>query len=138
MFDARTLKLVAALLVSPALLVLVLSLPASAKTVTYKPQTVYFTYCYSHPPAARIASGDTVVTNIRDASNDAFQPTMKTSAEGKLDLSRVNPQTGPSYVEGAEPGDTPKVHPDKVTVTPHWGSGGALRYFGARAHDDTT
>ena len=42
MFDARMMKLVAALLVLPALLVLMLSLPASAKTVTYKPQTVYF------------------------------------------------------------------------------------------------
>src|SRR5438105_13749591 len=130
MFDARTLKLVAALLVSPAL-VLVLSLPASAKTVTYKPQTVYFTYCYSHPPAARIAAGDTVVTNIRDASNDAFQPTMKTSAEGKLDLSRVNPQTGPFYVEGAEPGDTLKVHLDNVPVNRDWAWGGARPYFGA-------
>ena len=98
MFDARTMKLIAALLVSPALFVLVLSLPASAKTITFTPTTVYFTYCYSHPPAARIASGDTVITNTRDASNDAFQPTMKTSAEGHLDLARVNPQTGPFYV----------------------------------------
>ena len=46
MFDARTLKLVAPLLVLPALLVLVLSPPAAAKTVNYKPQTVYFTYCH--------------------------------------------------------------------------------------------
>ena len=138
MFDARTMKLVAALLVSPALFVLVLSFPASAKTITYKPQTIYFTYCYSHPPAARIASGDTVVTNIRDASNDAFQPTMKTSAEGKLDLARVNPQTGPFYVEGAEPGDTLKVHLDKVSVNRDWGWGGALPYFGALAPEYKT
>ena len=138
MFDARTMKLVAALLLLPALLVLVLSLPASAKTVNYKPQTVYFTYCHSHPPAARIASGDTVVTNTRDASNDAFQPTMKTTAEGKLDLSRVNPQTGPFYIEGAEPGDTLKVHLDKVTVNRDWGWGGALPYFGALAPEYKT
>ena len=82
MFDARTMKLAATLLILPVLLVLALTQPTSAKTVTYKPQTVYFTYCHSHPPAARIASGDTVVTNTRDASNDVFQPTMKTSAEG--------------------------------------------------------
>ena len=138
MFDSRTLKLAAVLLVWPVLLVLVLSLPTSAKTVTYKPQTVYFTYCHSHPPAAPIASGDTVGTNIRDASNDAFQPTMKTSAEGKLDLSRVNPQTGPFYVEGAEPGDTLKVRLDKVTVNRDWGWGGALPYFGALAPEYKT
>jgi len=138
MFDARTMKLIAALLVSPALFVLVLSLPASAKTITYTPQTIYFTYCFSHPPAARIASGDTVITHTRDASNDAFQPTMKTVAEGHLDLARVNPQTGPFYVEGAEPGDTLKVHLDKVSVNRDWGWGGALPYFGALAPEYKT
>ncbi len=125
MFHARTVKLLALLLASPVL-VLMLSLPAAAKTITYTPQTIYFTYCFSHPPAARIASGDTVVTKTRDASNDAFQPTMKTLAEGNLDLSRVNPQTGPFYVEGAEPGDTLKVHIDKISLNRDWGWGGAI------------
>ena len=50
MFDARTMKL-ATLLILPVLLVLALTQPTSAKTVTYKPQTVYFTYCHAHPPA---------------------------------------------------------------------------------------
>ncbi len=59
--------------------------PIAAKTITYTPQQVYYTYCFSHPPAARIASGDTVVTKTRDASNDLIQPTDKTT--GKLDLS---------------------------------------------------
>src|SRR4029453_2040780 len=131
-------KLIATLLVLPAVLVLLFSPPASAKTVTYKPQTVYFTYCFSHPPAARIGSGDTGVTNIRDASNDAFQPTMKTSAEGKLDLARVNPQTGPFFVEGAEPGDTLQVRLNKITGNRDWGWGGALPYFGALAPEYKT
>ena len=51
--------------------------PIAAKTITYTPQQVYYTYCFSHPPAARIASGDTVVTKTRDASNDLIQPTDK-------------------------------------------------------------
>ena len=53
--------------------------PIAAKTITYTPQQVYYTYCFSHPPAARIASGDTVVTKTRDASNDLIQPTDKTT-----------------------------------------------------------
>ena len=138
MVHARPLKLVAALLAAPLLFVLMLSLPAAAKTITYTPQTIYFTYCYSHPPAERIASGDTVITKTRDASNDAFRPTMKTIAEGNLDLSRVNPQTGPFYVEGAEPGDTLKVHLDKVTPNRDWGWGGAIPYFGALAPEYKT
>jgi acetamidase/formamidase len=137
MFHTRTVKLLALLLASPVL-VLMLSLPATAKTITYVPQTIYFTYCYSHPPAARIASGDTVITKTRDASNDAFKPTDKTLAAGNLDLSRVNPQTGPFYVEGAEPGDTLKVHIDKIGLNRDWGWGGAIPYFGALAPEYKT
>jgi acetamidase/formamidase len=123
---------------SPALFVLLLAVPAPAKTITYIPQTIYFTYCFSHPPAARIASGDTVITKTRDASNDAFKPTDKTLAAGNLDLSRVNPQTGPFFVEGAEPGDTLKVHIDKISLNREWGWGGAIPYFGALAPEYKT
>ena len=138
MFDTRPLKLVAVLLTAPVLFALMLAAPVAAKTITYIPQTVYFTYCFSHPPAARIASGDTVVTKTRDASNDAFKPTDKTLAAGNLDLSRVNPQTGPFYVEGAEPGDTLKVHIDKIGLNREWGWGGAIPYFGALAPEYKT
>ena len=76
-------------------LLLILAGPSEGKDVKYDPQVVYFTYCFSHPPAARIASGDKVITKTRDASNDAFRTTHKKLSEGNLDLSRVNPQTGP-------------------------------------------
>src|SRR6266540_6357528 len=62
-----------------------LARPAVAAEVTYDPNDkVYFTYCYAHPPAARIKPGDTVVTKTRDASNDVFSPSDKTVA-AKLD-----------------------------------------------------
>ena len=81
-----------------------LVVPATAAEVKYDPgDKVYFTYCYAHPPAARIKPGDTVVTRTRDASNDVFSVSDKT-VSAKLDLTKVNPQTGPFYVEGAEPG----------------------------------
>jgi len=111
--------------------------PSGAKMIGYDPQTVYFTYCYSHPPALRIASGDTVVTRTRDASNDAFTPNDRTVFP-KLDLSRVNPQTGPFFVEGAEPGDTLKVHLDKINPNRDWGWGAAIPYFGLLAPESRT
>src|SRR5438094_1944645 len=115
-----------------------LAVPASAKTVRYDPQVVYYTYCFSHPPAARIASGDKVITKTRDASNDSFRPTHKKIADGNLDLSRVNPQTGPFFVEGAEPGDTLKVKIDRISLNRDWGWGGAIPYFGALAPEYKT
>ena len=128
---------VLAALLALAAVAVVLSGPVSAKTVRYDPQTVYFTYCYSHPPVATIASGDTVITKTRDASNDAFAPTDKTLSP-KLDLTKVNPQTGPFFVEGAEPGDTLKVKLDRIALNRNWGWGGAIPYFGALAPEYKT
>src|SRR2546427_10987724 len=110
MVHARPLKLMAALLAAPALLVLMLSLPAAAKTITYNPQTIYFTYCYSHPPAQRRASGATVLPKARECTSRWSRPPLKKIAEGNLDLPRVNPQTGPCYLEAAGAGCTCKAH----------------------------
>lgn len=114
-----------------AAVALTLGLPAVAAEVEYDPgDTVYFTYCHAHPPAMRINSGDTVTTNTRDASNDVYSVSDETVFP-KLDLSAVNPQTGPFYIEGAEPGDTLVVHIDSIGLNRDWGWGGSIPYFGA-------
>src|SRR5918996_1877029 len=108
-----------------------LATPAAAEEVEYDPgDTVYFTYCHAHPPALRINPKDTVRTSTRDASNDVFSTTDET-VMAKLDLSAVNPQTGPFYIEGAEPGDTLVVHIDSIELNRDWGWGGSIPYFGA-------
>lgn len=56
----------------------------------------------SHEPVLRIADGDTVVTTTVDARGR--------DASGEVITPRGNPQTGPFYVEGAEPGDALAVH----------------------------
>ncbi len=112
--------------------------PASAETFTYDPgDNVYFTYCYSHPPALRIKPGDTVITSTRDASNDVYSMSDKTIFP-KLDLTAVNPQTGPFYIEGAEPGDTLVVHLDKISLNRDWGWGGSIPGFGTLAPEYKT
>ncbi len=60
----------------------------------------------SHEPVLHISSGDTVVTTTIDAwGNDA---------QGIQVAPRPNPQTGPFFVDGAEPGDTLLVHLDRL------------------------
>jgi amidase len=111
---------------------------ALAAEVDYDPgDNVRFTYCYAHPPVARINPGDTVKTKTRDASNDVFSPSDKT-VMSKLDLTKVNPQTGPFYIEGAEPGDTLKVHIDKISLNRDFGWGASIPYFGALAPEYKT
>lgn len=66
----------------------------------------YHTAIGSHPPVLRIASGDTIVTTTVDArGRDSSDE--QASAPG-------NPQTGPFYVEGAEPGDVLAVRLDMI------------------------
>ena len=112
--------------------------PAVADEVRYDPgDKVYFTYCHAHPPAMRIKSGDSVVTTTRDASNDVFSVSDKT-VSAKLDLTKVNPQTGPFYIEGAEPGDTLEVHIDSIDLNRDWGWGASIPNFGLLAPEYKT
>jgi len=118
--------------------VFVLGGTAVAAEIKYDPgNDVKFTYCYAHPPVARIKPGDTVVTSTRDASNDVYGTGDKTLFP-KLDLTKVNPQTGPFYIEGAEPGDTLVVHLDKIDFNRDFGWGGSIPYFGALAPEYKT
>jgi len=60
-------------------------------------------------PAQRIAPGDVVV--FRDIDATSGQITAESTAEvlTRLDFGRINPLSGPVYVDGAEPGDSLKV-----------------------------
>jgi len=67
----------------------------------------YHTTIGSHPPVLYIASGDTVVTTTVDAAGK--------DATGAEVTARGNPQTGPFYIDGAEPGDTLVVVLDRIS-----------------------
>ncbi|MSR64580.1 MAG: acetamidase [Verrucomicrobiae bacterium] len=60
----------------------------------------------SHSPVLRIASGDTVITTTVDARGR--------DVTGKKVTPSGHPQTGPFYVDGAEPGDALAVHLDHL------------------------
>ena len=68
-----------------------------AETHRFVPSTFYNTYSFAHPPALRIKPGDRVVTKTIDAAGVDW--------EGKTVGAGPNPQTGPFFIEGAEPGD---------------------------------
>ncbi|HET8629323.1 MAG TPA: acetamidase/formamidase family protein [Thermomicrobiales bacterium] len=68
--------------------------------------THYHNAIGAHEPVLRIAPGDTVVTTTVDARGG--------DASGAQVASPGNPQTGPFYVAGAEPGDTLVLHLDRL------------------------
>src|SRR5438046_2055874 len=84
-----------------------------ADTHRFVPEHFYNTYSEAHPPALRIRPGDRVVTKTIDAAGADWN--------GKSVASGPNPQTGPFYVEGAEPGDVlvvtfEKIEPNRATA----------------------
>jgi acetamidase/formamidase len=87
--------------------------------------THYYRTIGSHPPALRVADGDTVVTTTVDSGGG--------DATGKRVTDGGNPQTGPFYVEGAEPGDTLAVRLD--VLRPNRASGYSAQIVAANTVD---
>ncbi|MGH7920512.1 MAG: acetamidase/formamidase family protein [Candidatus Dormibacteraceae bacterium] len=67
----------------------------------------YHTTIGSHEPAFRIADGDTIVTTTVDARGGDHRGLPVTPGG--------NPQTGPFFIEGAEPGDALAITLDRLT-----------------------
>jgi acetamidase/formamidase len=63
----------------------------------------------ANQPALTVAPGTTVAFEIVDASGAQFGPDSTMADVAALDFAKVNPVTGPVFVEGAEPGDALKV-----------------------------
>src|SRR5258708_28139654 len=87
-------------------IMVVASAGVRAETHTFIPTVYYNTYSFAHPPALRIKPGDRVVTKTIDAGGVDWN--------GKSVASGGNPETGPFYIEGAEPGDMIVVTIEKL------------------------
>lgn len=57
------------------------------------------------PPVTTVSPGDVVQFEVVDASGGQLSVSATAEDVARLDFARVNPVTGPVFVEGAEPGD---------------------------------
>jgi acetamidase/formamidase len=81
------------------------------------------------PPRLTIAPGETVHFETVDASSGQLTQESTAADLAKLDLARVNPVTGPVYVDGAKPGDALKI--TVLSLRPSgWGWTGNIPGFG--------
>jgi acetamidase/formamidase len=60
-------------------------------------------------PAVRIAPGESLEFEVVDASGGQLSQGSTAAEVARLDFARINPVSGPVYVDGAEPGDILKV-----------------------------
>jgi amidase len=78
----------------------------------FTPSTFYRQFSALNAPVLHVQPGDTVHTTTVDAGG--------TDEKGVTRVLGGNPETGPFYVETAEPGDTLVVHLDRLRLNRDW------------------
>lgn len=84
-----------------------------------QPGPYRYTYSDAHEPIARVRPGQ----RVRIRCVDCFENRLTDEAMPIAEATRfpyTNPQTGPVYIEGAEPGDTLSVVIEDVELTRDW------------------
>jgi amidase len=78
----------------------------------FTPTKFYRQFSALNEPVLRVAPGDTIHTTTVDAGG--------TDEKGVTRVLGGNPETGPFFVEGAEPGDTLVVHLTRLRLNRDW------------------
>src|ERR1700735_5631870 len=84
------------------LLILALAATGVAGTHRFEPTRFHNTFSGAHKPVLTVKPGDHVITSTIDARG--------VDSAGVQRGQGPNPETGPFFIEGAEPGDTLVVH----------------------------
>lgn len=85
----------------------------------------------------RVRPGTLLTLWSEDAFNHAIT-SVNDVASQVIDFRYLNPQTGPFYVEGAEPGDTLAIHVVDLVPARSWGASAAIPFFGGMTSTDRT
>jgi acetamidase/formamidase len=106
--------------------------------IEFTPDRNQLAYTFGgRPPILTVRPGDALKLWSEDAFNHALKSVDDLSS-AKVDLRFVNPQTGPFYVAGAEPGDTLAIHIAELTPARSWGVSAAIPFFGGLTSTDRT
>jgi len=104
---------------------------AQVKKVTYIPKQGEYKYTFGqHKPVLKIKPGWIVETMTEDCYDGRVKSPQDRPTQ-VIPADHDNPQTGPFYIEGAEPGDTLAVHLLKLEPARDHGISSYFPYFGA-------
>ena len=106
--------------------------------IIFRPERHEYAYTFGGAAPIRTVKPGSV---MRLWSEDAFNYAL-TSVDDmpsqKIDIRYVNPQTGPFYVEGAEPGDTLVLHIVDLEPARDFGASTTIPFFGGLSATDRT
>ncbi|GAB1360774.1 acetamidase/formamidase family protein [Rhodobacter sp.] len=83
----------------------------------------HFGWDNSIAPAERVEPGSTILFHCHDSSAGQLGPSSKLADVTALDFGKINPVSGPIWVEGAMPGDALKITIDSFTPQAQNGRG---------------
>ena len=92
----------------------------------------HFGWDNANRPVLTVAPGDTVEFEVVEASGGQLSQDSTVADVGALDFTKVNPVTGPVYVDGIEPGDALKVRIESFAPV-GWGWTALIPGFGLLA-----
>ena len=106
--------------------------------IEFTPTFEQFAYTFGGAaPVMKIKPG----TALKLWSEDAFNNTIKTITDlssKTVDLRYINPQSGPFYIEGAQPGDTLAIHIADLKPARNYGVSSTIPFFGGLTSTDRT
>src|ERR1700674_4832141 len=92
----------------------------------------HFGWNNANKPVLTIAPGETIEFKTTDSSGGQLNPNSTIADIARLDFAKVNPVSGPVYIDGAAPGDAVKV--TLLDFTPSgWGWTANIPGFGLLA-----
>jgi len=98
--------------------------------ITYRPTAGEYAWTFGGaPPVMRIKTPAVLEVYTEDCF--AGRVTGPDDLVSRLNITGLNPQTGPFYIEGAEPGDTVAVHFVSLSPARDWGASTTVPLFGA-------
>jgi acetamidase/formamidase len=103
---------------------------ANAMSVEVVPTSFSYVFSPYREPVARVGTGQAVIVQCEDAFGSRIRRETDIPSAALAGARFLNPQTGPIYVEGAEPGDTLAVHIQDITPTRDFAVSCLIPFFG--------
>ena len=112
--------------------------PEQAPTLTYRPAHGELVYTFGGaPPVRHVQPGTRIVAWTEDCYDGAVTKPGQLPSKVMIP-GHDNPQTGPFYVDGAEPGDTLAIRIEKLEPARDWAISSSFPGFGALNGTDRT
>lgn len=106
--------------------------------IEVKPEGYNYVFSPYLEPAVAVRPGDEVVAYTEDAFESRIKTVEDLPSKALATAKFLNPQTGPIYVEGAEPGDTLAIKIHTIEFTRDYAISCFIPYFGGLTSTPTT